>query len=321
MLLSVTLNPLLEHRFFVNNFKVNSDIRAFAEDFKTGGKGININRQLNFLGIENLAITFSGGYNGKKFRSILNQENINNMIVPTKSETRIASVIIDESSNLISTVFGINSVIEASEIEEFTAKLEKAVQNCSIVVFSGSIPNDDSADIIIRGLQLADKYDKISILDTYGSHFLEFIENSPTILHNNLSEIELSLNTNLNNENEIRDLLNYFYSKNIKQSYLTNSGNDFYCSNFDFHHKVKIPHIKSRNETGSGDAFVSGLIYGLSNSMTFKNTVKFAVSLAAANAEELDVCSVKKENSDRYSEKVEIIEIGKKISLIDGLQR
>ena len=91
------------------------------------------------------------------------------------------------------------------------------IQNCEVVVFSGSSPCDEADSIIPFGIELANQYDKVSICDTYGKSLQNCIDAEPTILHNNLSEIKTSLGINLNIESSTIDFLDYLNSKNIKR--------------------------------------------------------------------------------------------------------
>ena len=63
MVLTVTINPLLEKKLFFKSLAGKNN-RASEQLYFAGGKGINISRQLDFLGIKNHAITFLGGANG-----------------------------------------------------------------------------------------------------------------------------------------------------------------------------------------------------------------------------------------------------------------
>ena len=171
MVLTVTLNPLLERRYNYMNVTFNAENRDGSLVMKAGGKGINVSRQLNNLNVENIGLTFLGGSNGKLLKEILVKENIKISSIRTENNTRDASIIIDESSNGISTFFSINSKITPLEVEEFKLKMDKMIQNCEIVVFSGSSPCEETDSIFPFGIEIANRYDKISILDTYGRHF------------------------------------------------------------------------------------------------------------------------------------------------------
>jgi 1-phosphofructokinase family hexose kinase len=317
MILTVTLNPLLERRLIFSRINFENENRNGKRELKAGGKGINVSRQLNYLNTDNFAFTFSGGSNGKILKNVLNNEGIKFSSVRTKEETREAFIAVDESKKKVSTFFGLNSKIKAQEAEEFKNRLEKMIENCEIVVFAGSSPSEETNSIIPYGIELANKYDKISICDTYGIHLVNCIESSPTILHNNVPELEKSLNISLREEKDKLEFLDYLYGKNIKQSFLTDGERNTYASNFEFHYKVENPVIEIYDSTGSGDCFVAGVAYSWHNNLTFEECLSYASSLGICNAKKYDVCNVKPAEAEEVRLLIKITSTGKKMKTID----
>jgi len=317
MILTVTINPLLEHRLFFDNLYLGKGNRSNKEFFYAGGKGINVSRQLNHLGIKNSAFTFLGGNNGKLLRHCLTEDKIDFSVLTTKSETRIADLIIENSGNRITTLFGVNSEISVEESLEFKNRLDKMIYNCSTVIFSGSSPCITTDDIFPYGIELANKYDKISILDTYGGHLQACIDAQPTVIHNNKEEVENSLGLSLNNEIDKLSYLHDMYSKNIKMIFLTDGSGLIYASKFDFCYTIDPPKMHAIDPTGSGDAFVAGIAYGLENSLVFEDFVKIATALGAANAASLKTCEVTQDEMNLLTDKIKISSTGKKMKIID----
>ncbi len=318
MILTVTLHPLLERRYIFPNAAYGKGNRNGKTELAAGGKGINVSRQLNMFNIENLAFTFLGGINGKIFREILIKEKINFTAIKTANETRDAAIIIDESKKSISTFFAADIIIEEKEAEEFKLKLEKIIQNSEIVVFSGSSPCPAADNIFPFGIETANKYDKISICDTYGNHLKDCIEAGPTILHNNIPEIENSLNILLKSEKEILDYLDYLYDRGIKQSYITNGSKTTYSSNFGFKYKTENPIINLVDSTGSGDSFTAGIACGIHNNLPFEETLTIASTLGAANAEKFETCHVSPGDIEILKPAIKISTIGGKIKKMHG---
>ncbi len=317
MILTVTLNPLLEQRFVYNSILLGTENRNSDFYYAAGGKGINVSRQLNKFDVKNLALTFLGGHNGKILRRVLETEKINHSVVSTKSETRTAALVIEKEKKQLTTFFGPNSEISEKEVSHFLEKLEKAINNYSIIVFSGSSPNKFTDEIFPYGIELANKYDKISVLDTYGNHLKKCLEKGPTVFHGNIKEISESLSVSLSAETEKINFLNYLYSQNIKLGFLTDGANAGYANKFNFHYKFENPEVKEIDGTGSGDAFVAGIVYGLNKSMVFDHFTKLAASLGALNASQWSVCSVNPEDAEKLSEEVILTPVGKKMKLID----
>ncbi|MGB5848090.1 MAG: PfkB family carbohydrate kinase [Ignavibacteriaceae bacterium] len=317
MILTVTINPLLEQRFTFTKVSHVVQNRNGKLQLAAAGKGINVNRQLNILNVHNIALSFAGGTYGKLFREAIKNEGIDFSLINTHSETRICSVIINSAEKSISYYFSENQTITKDETDKFIAKMQKMIQNCEIVIFSGSSPCKETDRIFPAGIEMANKYDKISICDTYGSHLENCYSASPSIVHNNVEEAVNSLQINLNDEKDRLFFLDSLYSKGIKQVYLTDGDKNIYASNFDFHYKVRVPNLKGVDSTGSGDAFVAGIAYGWHNNLVFNEQIKFATALGTVNAQMFDVCNVPVDEARKFVESVEVHPIGKKIKLID----
>ncbi len=317
MILIITLNTLLERRFSYEQVLSGRVNRNAVTKVSAGGKGINVSRQLKKLGVKSYNYFFSGGTNGKIYRDTLKSEELDFSFISTKSETRHAAVITSEKEKTVSSYFSEDPKISQNEVDEFKSKLDKMIQNCEIVIFSGSSPSTETDYIIPYCIELANKYDKVSICDTYGKHLQSCIDAAPTMIHNNLSEIKYSLGISLKDEKSIADYLYNLYHKGVKRTYLTNGSNNFYASNFDYIYKIKPLDIQEIDATGSGDSFVAGLVNCWINSDLFEDSLKFATAIAGLNAATFDVSNVNLKDVIKFKDKVEILPVGKKTKTID----
>lgn len=317
MILTITLNPLLERRIAYNTLKIGAVNRDGKIEVKAGGKGINVSRQLNNLGVDNLALTFAGGTSGREFKDVIHREGIKSVLIHTEAKTREAFIIIDESGQSVTSCFGMNSDITQKEADEFIVKLEKMIPNYGMVILSGSSPCRETDSVFPAAIECANKHDKIIICDTYGDHISDCFDAAPTIIHNNIDEIEKSLNIKLQNDEDKINFLASLYTKNIKQAYLTDGCKPFFASNFDYRFKITPPSVKTIDSTGSGDAFTAGIAYGWHNDLVFEDTIKTAVALGAANASVFEVCNVKINGFEELKTSVIINPIGKKMKVID----
>jgi len=318
MVLTVTINPLLERRMKFNKVTLGAENRNGVVELKTGGKGINVSRQLTKLDIDTVAFCLLGGENGKTIKELLFKENIKNTSVRTKTETRDNFIIYDEASDMLTTYFGQNNLVDEQEVEEFKTKLDKIIQNCEIVVFSGSSPSPAADSIFPYGIELANKYDKISICDTYGEHLNACLDKAPTIVHNNVDEIKNSLGLKIDTREDKINYIHSLYNKGIKQAYITDGSNETIAATFDFIYSVrgqKLEHVA--DSTGSGDAFTAGIVYGLDKDFTFEQTVILACKLGAANAKSFEACNVQQSELDSFNYSVEVSSIGKKMKILD----
>lgn len=315
MILTVTANPLLELVYTRDRFEPGENNRADAFAWHAGGKGINISRQLAALSTPSVAFLPLGGETGKILRSVLEEEKLTLSPVAVKSPVRTASRL--KENGRITTAFGTNIPLSSSDIASCIDKLGKMIVNVEMVSFSGSVPCPEAAEIYIEGIRLAKKHDKICFLDTYGPHLQDCLKEAPAVLHVNSDELLPLYGKQFADEKEMREILNDLYGYGIKQAFITNGGFLFFSSNFNFHFRVSPPLLQAKDETGSGDAFLAGIMYGWYHDMVYNDFLRLAVSLGAANARSFDVCRVTRAEADLLAGQVSIEPAGEKIKLID----
>lgn len=317
MILTVTINPLLEKRITYDAVTVGKNHRGGSLAYAVGGKGVNVSRQLRAFDTPSMIFTFLGGANGRLIRKLLKEDQFEFFAAPIKGETRLATIAVDSRNETVTTFFEADPVITGQEAGEAIDKLEKMIKNCEILVLSGSSTGGAADNIFPACINTANKYGKVVMLDSYGKHLKACIDEGPTILHNNKSEIVSSLGLSLNNEDDYRTLLTTLYDKGVKQSFITDGGNPTYAASFDFHYKVTNPYIDAVDETGCGDTFLAMIAYGWFTDMVFDDMLKLASAAAAVNASKTNVCRIKPAETEPLKEKVNIATVGKKMKIVD----
>lgn len=309
MILTITLNPLLEKVLFFKKIEKKKVNRSYKLIVNAGGKGINVSRQLNQFKIDNLATGFLGGDNGKKLKSILFKEHIKNSFQQIDYETREGFVIVEDSV-IQESYFTPDPIVTSEEVNQFLQKASRAILNSEMVVFSGSSPvfknPEDEIRIFSALLKLADDNDKITLIDVYGNHLSEVLKLNPRIVHTNLDEMQSSLKISLSDEKDILEFLKDVNSKGIKIFIITNGDKNSYAINHGYLYEIIPPKIESKNSTGSGDAFMAGFIYALHNNLPFEEMLRWAAACGTANASQFEVCSSNLDLVNSFYNKVEI---------------
>ncbi|MCX8056022.1 MAG: 1-phosphofructokinase family hexose kinase [Ignavibacteria bacterium] len=307
MILTITLNPLLEKVLYFEKVERGKVNRARNYKINAGGKGINVSRQLNKFKIENLATGFLGGENGKRLKSILYKEEIKNSFQTISNETREGFVVAEDSKFLESYFFP-EPIVKSNEVDSFIDKTKKAILNSEMVIFSGSSPRfenpDDELRIFSELISFAEENDKYVLVDVYGSHLSEVLKLKPDIVHVNLDEFQSSMKLYLNTEEEVIKTIDEIYKLGIKIFIITNGEKKFYAINHGFKYEVIPPEVETINPTGSGDAFMAGFIYALHHNLPFEEILIWATASGAANASMMDVCSAEIELIQSLKEKV-----------------
>ena len=100
-ILTITLNPAIDKTIKVPNFRIGEDFREETIHLSAGGKGINVSRVLNHLGVKNIASGFLGGRDGNYIKEQLKKERIKHAFCDISANTRTSLTIIDPSLNTI----------------------------------------------------------------------------------------------------------------------------------------------------------------------------------------------------------------------------
>lgn len=309
MILTITLNPLLEKILFFDEIIKGQVNRANNVKINAGGKGINVSRQLNHFKLDNLAIGFLGGDNGKKLKSILFKEQIKNSFQQISDETREGFVVV-ENSKIRESYFFPNPVVNSKEVFELIVRTKKAILNSEMMIISGSSPDfeskEDEMKIFSELIPFAADNDKFTLIDIYGNHLPQVLELKPMIVHTNREELEKSLNIKFNSDNDLLNFLENNCRKGIKIFIVTNGPEKFFAINQGFVYEVIPPEVETVNPTGSGDAFMAGFIYGLHNNHPFEEILKWATASGAANASMFEVCAADQSLIEALKDKVRV---------------
>ncbi|MBU2446471.1 MAG: 1-phosphofructokinase family hexose kinase [Bacteroidetes bacterium] len=302
MILTVSLNPLLEKTLFFENIKNSEVNRASSVLINAGGKGINVSRQLNYLSIDNLATGFLGGDSGKRLKSILYKENIKNSFLQIKSETREGFVVVRNQIEQTS-FFEPDPLITRNEVDEFIERTKRSILNSEMVIFSGSAPTnpagEDCTRIFTELISYGNENDKFTIVDTYGQNLSSIYSAKPKIAHANIKEIETSLGKSLVTEVNVLSFLRSKEIEGIKIFILTDGEKPFFAMNQKYLYRIEPMKVDAVNPTGSGDAFMAGLIFGLHNNLPFEEILKFATVCGSLNASMMEVCRVPQDEIEK----------------------
>ncbi len=94
-ILTLTLNPAIDHVLWVDHFQLGHTLRATNETRTPSGKGVGSSLVLHELGADTTAFGFAAGLTGSMLTALLDQAGIPHELLPASGETRIATLIVD----------------------------------------------------------------------------------------------------------------------------------------------------------------------------------------------------------------------------------
>ena len=289
MILTVTLNPVLDRVVEIPDFRVGKVNRVEKERIRVaGGKGINVSRVVKILGEPTLATGWLGGRTAGFIKERLKKEGIASDFVSIKGESRLNLTILDPVTHSQTHLVEKGPRIFPSEIKKLEEKVGDLVRKARVVVFSGSVPPGVSENIYNSLIRLVyrEKEDIIPILDTRGEPLKQGLQGRPFMLKPNKEEMENLIGKSLESEADLIRQVRALLQKYVQLVVVSRGKNEVMVMEKKSLLMVSPPEINSLNTIGAGDALVGGFAVGLSRGLSLKEMSTLAVACAAASAEE-----------------------------------
>ena len=300
--LTVTLNPAVDKIVYVHDFRTGGDFRSSRIVLSAGGKGINVSRALNHLGVKNIATGFLGGASGDLLQEKLTQENIRNSFLKIKPETRTNLTVIGRK-NKITRILEPGPAVSKNDLKNFVRRFSLLLKTCDMVVLSGSLTPGLPDTIYGELIKIAKRRKIKTILDTSGRPLMAGLRARPFAVKPNLSEAQLIAGKKLNSFNAMNAAVKSLLKKS-RMVVLSLAGQGAMAG---WRNQVLLaspPKLKIINDVGCGDSLAAGLAYALKNNLSFEEGVRFAVAAGSADALTLTPGAISKKDIKKILPKI-----------------
>lgn len=284
VILTVTLNPAVDVTTVVDGFLLGKSHASCRQIVSAGGKGINVSRVLDRLGVPTLALGIGGGASGRWIVDLLNSEKIPNDFVGIGGEARTNLTVIDMKNDRHTRVLGVGPEVSRAEIGAFEKKYKQRLAQSCAVVLSGRTLYKAPDDLYARLIRLARKAGVAAVLDTSGEPLRQGIKAGPFMVKPNLEEAREVFGCRLETLTQGKNVLKDIHQMGVAVAMLSMGKEGALASNGREVLHVKPPSVEVRNDVGCGDALVAGFLYAYRRRMVFAGALRWAVAAGTANA-------------------------------------
>ncbi len=300
MIVTITLNPLIDKTLFVDRLRKGVISRTSRKEMVAGGKGVNVARVLKNFGLPVKAFVMLGGHTGKVLAELIRRESIPLIPFWVKSPTRFSIRIHETSRQLNTTLIEEGDALTRDEVRRLKEKALASIRRASILVLCGSVPGANLATFYRDLIREAHKNKTVTILDTYGEAFLRGIEASPFMVKPNRAEYETSTGKPLRTAADYRAAFRHFHRKGIQLVVISLGKRGLRASFKGETFIVKPPAIKEVVPVGSGDCLIAGIVYGLTRSLPVEECLRWGAAAGCANAAVWPIADLSRKQVERY---------------------
>jgi len=284
MIITVTLNPAVDKTVEINNFTSNSVNRVSSLRLDAGGKGINVSKVILSLGGKSKALGLLAGKAGMFIKNYLDEIGIINDFVFVKGETRTNLKIVDPLQHTNTDINEQGPDITPEDMEKMDHHISQAMDETSVIVFSGSVPPNVGQDIYRKWIEQAKNKGAKTILDADGELMQRGIEAGPYLIKPNIHELERLLARKIMNITEAVEcsrLIMKKYGIEIVAVSMGEKGALFVNKEVTIFAQGLTVDVKST--VGAGDSMVAALAYAIDEGYAFEKAITLAVAAGTAN--------------------------------------
>lgn len=285
IIVTVTLNPALDHLVQMERFE-KGQIQWFSqESFAPGGKGVNVSLLLHSLGVKTKALGIAAGFTGREILRLVEASGCPADFVLLEEGNSRINVKLREADGQETAFNGEGPQIPPQGVQQLLAKLGSLTAE-DVLVLSGSLPKGLPSTAFPQILEAARRSGARLVVDMAGDALLAALPYHPFLIKPNDEElcqlfgVEGPL-TALEAKEYAQQLQhmgarNVVVSLGVKGALLAQEGGPcLFC------HSVRGEAVST---VGAGDSLVAGFLYGLGLHGTLEGGLKWGVAAGAATA-------------------------------------
>lgn len=303
----VTLNPCVDKTLFVDSLPSMGIHTADRVTCIAGGKGNNVSRVLGSLGVERKSLVMIAGESGAHICRLMSLEGIPAQFITAPGMSRTITTIVDNNWNQLA-IKEVGPQLDVENANKIIQEFKRFLKTIDFLCLSGTISCPSLYSFPKIAIGLAKEQGIPVLLDTDGPALEQGLLASPNIVKPNDAEISDALSIALENTDAEKACINRMLDMGIEHPIISLGERGCLTSDKGIIYKILPPRINTINPVGSGDSFVAGLLYGITNKMSWKDSLRWATAAGASNAAKWEAACLKMEEIVPLVNSVQIIQ-------------
>lgn len=284
-IVTLTPSPSIDIGWEVENLSSTGKNRATTRQVTAGGGGINVARVVRLLGGSATAVHTAGGALGLWLRELLDEEDLVARAVEVGSQTRLAVVLTDTSTDERHHIVPESPHLSPEEIDSLIEAVAAEMGEGTCVVLSGSPPSGAEDDFSARLAASALGCGARLFLDTSGAGVQRSTSDGVYLLKSNRREATSITGVEVNDFDDARTANERLLDDGVAEVVVTTIGEfGSLCSTGDGHVEIHTPRLPrpAVTDAGAGDSLMAGLVFGISRGDDVVEACRLGVAAAAA---------------------------------------
>ncbi len=281
MIYTYTLNPSIDYYMTVDRQMMETEVnRTKHEQYKIGGKGLNVSSVLSKLKISSTAIALLGGFTGEYIQKNMGKSDyINLHTIPITGINRI-NVKISYAQKEIA----INAIGPVADLKTKEAVLNSLnqIKKGDWVLICGSKIRGIEDEFIVTMSDVVHKKKARLVIDME-SLTMEMIRKCrPYLIKPNFYEFKILINNHELELEEIDEYMNLVLEQGVDKILVSLGKKGALLATKDTKYRIYQPSVHAVNSVGAGDSMLAAYIGKLSLGFSEEESLTWAAGVACA---------------------------------------
>ena len=307
MIVSLTPNTTLDLTVFVPKLVTNSTIRATRTVHSLGGKPTDAAWILGRMGVGSLALGLAAGAVGDKVASMLEEFGVTVDFVAAEGETRINTVIMDESTGEHTTITTASMTVRPGPLAALRARYRAALETATVLITGGSLPPGMTPAFYAEAIEMAREHDVPVIFDAAPPNLGVGLEARPAFIKPNEHELSALVGRKLGTIESLYDAGRDILTRLGTQAVITMGEKGALAILKDRSYRIPAIPVEVSSPAGAGDAVLAGLANALHKGEALEEGLRLGIAAATAVCLQPGTAAYQVDDMRRFLPQVELI--------------
>ncbi|MDD4079905.1 MAG: 1-phosphofructokinase family hexose kinase [Eubacteriales bacterium] len=286
MINTLTLNPAIDHIFYLDRLERNVTNRLRSTAVSVGGKGTHVSVNLKLMGSDSRAFGFTFGRNGEKILEMLKEAEVSSRFVHGEGqESRDNYLLVEEKTRDCTLITQTGPMPDEEQLSTLIDVMAREIQPGDDLLLSGDVSNFGGRDIYAWILErLSDKKLRV-FLDASGETLRAGITRKPFLIKPNLDELAALTGSVPGSFKEVAKAIGGLDALGIEVIAVSLGGSGSLVRAEGRLYHAAAPNVAVYNTVGCGDCYMAGLIHAFDRGFSMEEAICCATAVSAAKAE------------------------------------
>lgn len=283
MIYTVTLNPAVDKTVMIPNFTSGAVNRIQKIRIDAGGKGINVSKCLQSLGLDSTVCAILGGNSGNRILSMVNEMGLTVLAVTVDGETRTNLKIVDTERHENTDINEPGPAVGEDTLLELRERIAQGITAGDILILSGSLPKGVQPSLYGEWIRYFAALGVTVILDADGEPMRLGVQAKPGLIKPNDLELSRLVGKPLETEEDLILAGKALQASGIREVLISRGEKGALYLAEDGIYRAEGLTVPVLSTVGAGDSMVAAVACGLEKGMPASDRLRLAVAMGSAS--------------------------------------